>query len=148
MPYVYVARRSDGKLKVGYSTRPKLRMDELRTQFGMAFTLVRTWKHDRAVNVETVAHRLLVDRRDLTSPGVETYDADAKIVIATIKEAIWRFDRGILRGVPTRPWTRRYPPSASPEETARAVREWLLSVGITDDRSPEAFAAVDGWGKS
>jgi hypothetical protein len=148
MPYVYVARRSDGKIKVGYSTRPRLRMDELRTQFGMAFTLIRTWKHDRAVNVETVAHRLLVELRDPKSQGIETYDADAKAVIAAIKEAIWRFDRGILRSVPTRPWTRRYAPFVSPEETAHAVKEWLLSIGITDERSPEAFAAADMWGKS
>lgn len=148
MPYVYMARRSDGKLKVGYSIAPARRMEGLRGQFGMDFTLVRKWKHDRAVNVETVAHRLLTDYLDPCSQGYETYDTDERTVVAAIKEAIWRFDRGILCGLPTRPWTRRYLTSPSSEEIANSVKEWLLSRGIADDRSPEAFAVVDEFGKS
>jgi hypothetical protein len=146
MPYVYVARRSDGRLKVGYSTRPSRRKEELRTQFGMTFSMIRTWKHDRAVNVETVAHRLLVAHRDPDSQGIETYNANETVVIEAVKEAIWRFDRGIFAGVPTRPWPHLiHLPPMSPEGSTKAVREWLAGLGIENDDSPEAFAVVDQW---
>src|SRR6185437_14329737 len=141
------ARRADGKLKVGYSANPTKRMDGLRAQFGMKFTLVRKWKHDRAVNVEAVAHRLLVDHLAPDVEGIETYNADERIVVTAIKEAIWRFNRRNLRGVPTRTWARyiRLPSGGSWEEVSRLSKEWFLGLGIEDDQSPEAFAAVDQW---
>lgn len=92
-PYVYLARRSDGVYKIGFSANPQRRMKDLRTDFGKKFKLVKAWQRSDAYRVEKTAHRLLRLKTHLASAGWETFRAPRKTIIAAIEEAIKLADR-------------------------------------------------------
>ena len=86
--FVYLARRSDGVYKIGFSQNPKERMKGLRSDFGKKFRLVQSWQRHDAYRVEKLAHRLLRLKTHLPSAGWETFKAPKKVIVAAIEEAI------------------------------------------------------------
>lgn len=88
IPYVYLARREDGVYKIGFSSNPKQRMKNLRSDFGKTFRLVGVWQREDAYRVEKLAQRLLRLKTHLASAGWETFKAPKKVIVAAIEEAI------------------------------------------------------------
>lgn len=87
-PFVYLAKRSDGVWKIGFSENPARRMKELRSFFGKKFKLVKAWQHPMAYQVERLSQKNLRLRTHLATSGWETFKAPRKVIITAIEEAM------------------------------------------------------------
>jgi hypothetical protein len=58
---VYFARRSDGLIKIGFTTRPQQRYDRLAEQQGERLTILHEVETDTPFELEQVAHKVFAE---------------------------------------------------------------------------------------
>lgn len=88
-PFVYLAKRSDGAWKIGFTSNPIERVKGLRSAFiGIRFKMIKFWQREDAYRVEQLARRLLRPYSDLTVDSRETFKGSRKMMISALEEAI------------------------------------------------------------
>lgn len=73
---VYFARRTDGLIKIGYTTRPQQRYDRLAEQQGERLEILHEVESDSPYELEQVAHRVFAEFR----VRGEWFDIPTKII--------------------------------------------------------------------
>jgi hypothetical protein len=88
-PFTYLAKRSDGSWKIGFTDNPLERPKGLRSANpGIKFEIVRVWQRRDAYRVEQLVKRIMRPHVDLAATGWETFKASRKAMLAAFDEAI------------------------------------------------------------
>lgn len=150
--FVYVMLRSDGKVKIGRSDDPTKRAIALERVFGHDFKVIRTWGMDWSMACHTEAHTLsiLANYRP-QSREKETFDVSVETAIIAVEKAIFRAAKRPepllyeITEAETHPRVYALAPAQPRPSLGALARECLLSHGIEDENSPEAWAFAEKW---